>query len=103
MPRYSTKLKPKKKSQKSRMPLWLTLAGLALVLIAGLVIWSGNRQTKANVEVKGAPRLSVETDKIDHGNLKLGTPIRDNIRIANIGDQPLQFTKAPYIEVVEGC
>lgn len=103
MARYSTKLKPKQKPKKSLLPLWLSLAGLALVLIAGWSFWSSNAQTKANVEVKGAPRLKVEKDKIDHGEIKLGSPIRDDVRVTNVGDQTLRFTEAPYVEALEGC
>lgn len=103
MPRYSTKLKPYPEPQRSRLPLWLALAGLGLVLIAGWAIRSNNAQLKANVEVKGAPRLKVEKDIIDHGDIKLGNQIRDDIRVTNIGDQPLRFIEAPYIEVREGC
>lgn len=103
MPRYSTKLKPKQKPKRNLMPLWLTLAGLALLLIAGFAIWGNNAQAKANVEVKGAPRLKVDKEKIDHGDLKLGNQVRDDIRVTNIGDQPLRFTEAPFVEVKEGC
>ncbi len=103
MPRYSTKLKPKPRPRQSLLPLWLALAGLALVLVAGWAILSGSAQSKASIEVKGAPRLKVEKDTIDHGNLKLGNPVRDDIRVTNVGDQPLVFTQAPYIEVREGC
>jgi hypothetical protein len=79
------------------------MAGLGLVLIAGWAIWNSNAQTKANVEVKGAPRLKVEEDLIDHGTVKLGNQIQDNVLVTNIGDQPLRFTDAPYLEVKEGC
>ncbi|MDZ4159133.1 MAG: hypothetical protein U1B80_05010 [Anaerolineaceae bacterium] len=103
MPRYSTKLKPNPEPQRSRLPLWLALAGLGLVLIAGWLLRSNDAQLKANVEVKGAPRLKVEKDIIDHGDIKLGNQIRDDIRVTNIGDQPLRFIEAPYIEVREGC
>jgi hypothetical protein len=85
------------------MPLWLSLAGLVLVLIAGWALWSSNAQTKANVEVKGAPRLKVDQETIDHGALKLGNQVHDEIRVTNIGDQPLLFSEAPYIEVKQGC
>ena len=69
MPRYRTTIKPKPKPKRSLLPIWLALAGLGLVLIAGWAIWNSNAQTKASVEVKGAPRLKVEEDVIDehHG------------------------------------
>src|SRR5512133_3735750 len=103
MPRFSTKLKPKQKPKPSRLPLWLSLAGLAVVLIAGWAILSSNAQTKASIEVKGAPRLKVEKEIIDHGEIKLGSPIIDTVRVTNVSDQPLRFSEAPYIEVKEGC
>lgn len=103
MPRYSTKLKPKQKPKKSLLPLWLSLSGLVLVLIAVWAVMSNNTQTKANIEVKGEPRLKVEKTVIDRGDVKLGTPLRDDIRVTNVGDQPLRFTEAPYVEVLEGC
>ncbi len=101
MPRYRTaKIKPRQK--RSLLPIWLALAGLGLVLIAGWAIFS-SVPAKARIEVKGAPRLKVEKDIIDHGQVKLGVPITDSVRVTNVGDQPLQFSEAPYIEVKEGC
>ncbi len=103
MSRYRTKKKTKTAPKSSLLPLWLALAGLALVLIAGWAILDGKAQSQANIQIKGAPGLRIEKDKIDHGNLKLGNPVRDDIRVTNVGDQPLLFTEAPYIEVKEGC
>jgi len=102
MSRYSSKLKPKAKPKRNLMPLWLALAGLGLILVA---VWAilGSAQPKTNIEVKGASRLKVETDKIDRGDVKLGTPVRDDIRVTNVGDQPLRFVEAPFIQVKEGC
>ncbi len=101
MARYRTKIKPKPK--KSLFPLWLALIGLGLIIVSGWVILSSRPQVKASIEVKGAPRLKVDQDTINRGDVKLGTPVRDDIRVTNIGDQPLRFTAAPYIEVLEGC
>lgn len=102
-PQPCYKTKPKFRAKKSLAPLWLALAGLALVLIAGWAIWNSNAQTKADVEVTGEPRLKVENDTIDHGDVKLGIPIQDEVRVTNIGDQPLRFAQVPYLEVKEGC
>jgi len=79
------------------------LSGLALILIAVWAIMSSSAQTKANIEVNGEPRLRVDKTVIDHGDVKLGTLIRDDIRVTNVGDQPLRFAEVPYIEVLEGC
>jgi hypothetical protein len=106
MPKYSSRLKPKPK--RSRLPIWLALAaGLGLLLLGGWSIWNNNnaqtQANQANIQVKGAPRLKVEQDVIDHGDLKLGNQVRDDVRVTNIGDQPLRFTQAPIVEVKEGC
>jgi hypothetical protein len=102
MPRYGTKIKPKAKPRQNALPFLLALAGVALVAVAAWMIF-GSAQPKAELEVKGAPHLKVEKDAIDHGEVKLGTPIRDEVRVTNTGDQPVRFTEAPYIEVLEGC
>ena len=102
MPRYS-KSKPKPRPRHSLAPLWLALGGLVLVLFAGWALLNGSAQPKADIDVKGAARLKVEKDIVDHGDLKLGTPIKDDIRVTNVGDQPLRFFAAPYVEVKEGC
>lgn len=103
MARYRTKLKAEPKSKPSLLPLWLVLAGLGLVLFAGWAVLNSASQDKTNITVKGAPRLKVQTDTIDRGDIKLGTPVRDDIRVTNIGDQPLRFTEAPFLVIKEGC
>ena len=84
-------------------PIWLALAGLVLILVAGFVFLSGKSSTKATVEVKGSASIKVDKEKIDHGELKLGNSVRDDITITNVGDQPLRFAEAPIVEVKEGC
>ena len=103
MARYKTKMKPKTSPRGSLFPLWLSLAGLVMLLIAGWTFARGNPKDNASIEVKGAPRLKIATDFIDHGQVKLGSLIRDDIRVTNVGDRPLRFTEAPYVEVREGC
>ncbi len=103
MSHVSTKLKPKAKPKTRLLPIWFALAGIALVIIAGWVIMTSNTDARANVSVKGAARLMVKTETIDHGDVKLGVPIRDDVRITNIGDQPLSFAQAPYVVIKEGC
>ncbi len=88
---------------RSRAPLWLALGGLVFLIAAFAVWWSGISQSKASIEVHGAPRLKVNQETIDHGNVKLGVTIKDTIHVTNVGDQPLRFTETPYIDVKEGC
>jgi hypothetical protein len=102
MARNSTSRKPKAPHKKNLTPLWLALAGLSLILLAAWAVLA-NAQPETNVKVQGQPRLEVERSLIDRGNVKLGTPIRDDIRITNVGDQPLRFVEDPFVEVKAGC
>jgi hypothetical protein len=97
------KTNSKSKKKQSLLPLWLVLAGIGLFLFAAWVFSNSSTQTKTSLEVKGAPRLKIDQDKIDHGDVKLGIPIRDTVRVTNTGDQPLLFSETPFIQVKEGC
>lgn len=52
----------------------------------------------------GNPRIMVDRDYFDYGNVKNGgTPIHTKIRVTNVGDKTLTFTEMPYLELIEGC
>ena len=94
-----------RKSKRTQYP-WLfplivgmVLAGLAFLVLRG----KPAAQPLAAIEVHGAPSLKVDQEQIDMGDVKLGQMVEASFRLTNIGDQPLRFTKQPYIEVVEGC
>lgn len=88
-----------KKYQKPRrgslrwQPLLLALGGLALILAA----WFASQQER------GAPSLQVDQQEINLGDVKVDQVVQASFTLTNVGDAPLRFTKAPYIEVVEGC
>ncbi len=102
MARTKTQFKPKK--VKKSFPIWLIVAGIGLVLVAIWALVSSGGPDKAKIEVTGAPKLKVEQEVYDYGDVKLGgVPIRTVVKVTNVGDQPLRFKEAPYIEVLEGC
>jgi hypothetical protein len=84
-------------------------AGLALVAVAGLLLLPRSAPAASRPSagltpaVTGAPRLSADKPKLDLGNVRLGQTVQAAFEITNQGDRPLQFTRAPYIEVVQGC
>jgi hypothetical protein len=45
-------------------------------------------------------RAPAETDFSD---VKLGLTRSISLTVTNVGDEPLQFSEAPYIEVLEEC
>jgi hypothetical protein len=85
-------------------PLLIVAGGILLVAVAAFVLWAGNRpEPNFTPQVSGAPAISVEPTQIDMGDVKLGTPVKADFLVKNLGDQPLKFTEDPYIELVEGC
>jgi len=102
MARYKTKLIKSVSSRRNLTPLWIALAGLGLILFAFWTFWS-SRQLNSNLEVAGQPKLRVDQELINYGDVRLGTTIRSEITLTNTGDQPLVFKRKPYVEVREGC
>ncbi len=101
--------KPSKKvvvQKKKKAPIWLwALIAVGVVLIAFVVFQaaSSNAAPPPAPQVNGAPALQVDKEKVDFGNVALGQTVEAKFEVTNVGDQPLRFTKKPYIEVVEGC
>lgn len=77
-------------------PLLLILTGVALVLLAVLVL---PRLSAA----PGTPALDVEPALVDLGDVPLGQWVQVELTVANRGDGVLRFRERPYVEVREGC
>jgi hypothetical protein len=85
------------------MPLLVGSGGLALLVLAVLLLSGQNKAASAPVEVKGTPAMRVDKELVDLGNLELDKTVQVTFNITNVGDQTLRFIEQPYIEVVEGC
>lgn len=82
----------------------LVIGGGALLLLLGvLAVLGDGTGRRVKVEVSGQPRLKVDRERIDLGDIRLGETVEASFVLANVGDQPLSLTQAPYIQVVEGC
>jgi hypothetical protein len=57
----------------------------------------------AVLEVSGAPSLKIDKEFVDFGDVRYERPVGASFQLTNVGDRPLKFSRAPYIEVVEGC
>lgn len=86
----------------NKPPLILALAGAAILLIAAFLAFQ-NKPAPFTPEVTGGPGLKADKEKVDLGDVKLGQTVQVSFEIRNVGDRPLKFSKAPYIEVKEGC
>jgi hypothetical protein len=99
----SKKVKPPKQSG---FPIWLPLmivAGVALIAVAVLSHNSSSSAAPTTPTTSGAPAVTVDKDKFDFGNVKLGQTVQVSFEVANTGDAPLRFKEKPYIEVAAGC
>ena len=86
----------------SKVPFFLALGGLVILLITGFFAFQ-QKPTPSTPEVTGGPSLKTDKEKVDLGDKKLGTPVKISFTLTNVGDQPLKLSKAPYVEVKEGC
>jgi hypothetical protein len=95
----------RRRSRARSNSLLLTAAGLGaiLLLIAAASLLGRDGGKRAAVEVTGQSRLKVDREAIDFGDVRLGQTVEAEFVLTNVGDQPLQLTQAPYVEVVEGC
>ena len=84
-------------------PILAVAGGLALVGIAAFALFAPRSGRGGETEVTGQPRLKVDREMIDLGDVRLGQTVDASFLLTNVGDQPLQLAEEPYIEVVEGC
>ncbi len=85
------------------MPVLIVGGGALLLLLGVLAILGEGRLGRAPIEVSGQPRLRVDQEVVDLGDVRLGRTVDTSFILANVGDQPLRLTRAPIVEVVEGC
>lgn len=81
----------------------IVLVGAALLLLFGSL--GGQTATAPGVtpQVSGRPSLNADNERVDLGDVKLGQTVNVSFLLTNVGDQPLQFTGKPYIQVAAGC
>ena len=72
-------------------------------MIAVALISNGQSTSTATPQVSGGPVLQVDQEQVDLGDIPLGETVNVKFEVTNVGDQPLRFTKKPYVEVAAGC
>ncbi len=109
MSQVKNKKYSKRKQHHYRWPSLLIIGGGLVLLFGAIYALTRPRQstqdiqTKAPIEVSGAPSLKVDRDTINLGDINLGRTVNVSFLLTNVGDKPLKFSKIPYIEVKEGC
>jgi hypothetical protein len=90
----------KREQQKMSTPLIaLLIGGILLVVAAAVFAISG----AFGGDSGGTPRLVVDQEKIDYGDVHFGVNKTFSIKVTNAGDGLLRFKEKPYIQVLEGC
>ncbi|MCX6078700.1 MAG: hypothetical protein NTW32_04125 [Chloroflexi bacterium] len=90
----------KREQQKMSTPLLaLLIGGVLLVIAAAVFAISGAFSGDGG----GTPRLVVDQEKIDYGDVHFGVNKTFAIKVTNTGDGLLRFKEKPYIQVLEGC
>lgn len=89
----------KKRRQQTKFPkpmIALVIGGVLLVAVALFFAFGG-------ADGGGTPKLVVDQEKIDYGDVKFGVNKTFAIKVTNTGDGVLRFKEKPYIQVLEGC
>ncbi|MBI4927146.1 MAG: hypothetical protein HY835_05230 [Anaerolineae bacterium] len=87
----------RKKPTKLSTPLIVLVIGGALLIAVAIFFALGGS------DGGGTPKLVVDQEKIDYGDVKFGVNKTFAIKVTNTGDGVLRFKEKPYIQVLEGC
>jgi len=96
----------KGKKPQPRRRRWLLPGVLSVSLLVGLTAWLlwPNRSPLADAPTyEGGPRLLVDRQEIDFGQVRFDKFVQARFRLKNVGDRALQIATGPRVEAVEGC
>ena len=89
---------------RSRVPMLLVGIGAALIVVVAAWFVFNRGDNSTDNEVTGdPPRLEVDKELIDFGDVPVNEYVTARFRVTNTGGQILRFTKQPYVKLVEGC
>ena len=103
------------KPRSANRPVWLApmLLVLASIAIVSSMVWLAQRNPPAPTQTLSpqndaapratGPRISVDQELFDYGDVTFNTPIETVVRVTNVGDQVLALERTPAVELVEGC
>jgi hypothetical protein len=85
----------------------IAILGGALFLMAAGLLFTMSQSTVSPpavpVTVSGSPRLHVDQELIDFGDVPVGKMVKASFTLSNVGDQALTISHPPVPEVLEGC
>jgi hypothetical protein len=77
---------------------------VTLLVVVG-IFWAVRSapDTGYTPEVTGGPSAVIDQTVFDYGDVKLGTTVKTQFRVKNVGDAQLAFRGEPRVQVLEGC
>jgi len=88
------------------VPRLLVRAVIGFAVVVGAVGWillPWENSASGAAQYQGGPRLAVDRDLIDFGDVPYKRIVKASFRLRNVGDKPLQLPANPPLETVEGC
>ncbi len=85
------------------MPYWGPILTDAQIWALVDYLWSFQFQAGGATASTGTPRLDVDRDTVDLGDVQLGERVEASFVLSNTGDGELVISGTPYVQVVEGC
>lgn len=97
-------LKKRKATEKpqTKFPLAWLFGGAALLILVGIGVWFLSTTIEVGPGSTG-PRLSMNAERLDFGDVKLGKTVRAEFVVTNTGDRNLTLDSSTPVRVVEGC
>ncbi len=103
MCQHKTKKTFRHHRKKQPWPMLLLMGGALLLVVGAVFAFRKPPPPQAAIEVSGAPSLKVDRQTVNLGDVRLGQTVDVKFKLMNVGDQPLRFSQAPYVQVLEGC
>ncbi len=93
----------RERREKFKRVIPLGLLGTLAVLFAGYVLFGTFRASGTFESPNAKAHFTVDTEKLELGDQKLGHPIKASFTVKNVGDGRLTLDAPPMVKALEGC
>ena len=79
---------------------WAVMGALAVIVLGAGTFWW---QTESLGTYGGTPRLVLDREVVELGDLPFEAPARVVFTLTNTGNGPLRIAEVPRVKAVQGC